>query len=372
MSKGEKAQDGPAREFLQAGFRRLEFSKDVTFQTELRRRVDELFRTAELRKRDCWQMYLKSAIILTVFGLAWWGLVFVAQTVVQGLALAILLGLATTMIGFNIQHDGGHGAYSDNRWINRIAAGTLGIIGGSTYTWRWKHSVIHHMYVNITGYDNDINIGRLGRLAPHQKHLWFHRWQHLYMWPLYGFEALKLQLLDDFRYIITGRLGEHRIGRPLRWELVNFIVSKAAFACLAFVVPMLFHPVWVVLFYYLVTAWVLGLVMVLVFVTPHLVADAEFPLPTDASHIDRPWAVHQAKVTVDFGRRHRVMTVLLGGLNYHKEHHLFPLICHVNYPAIAPVVEQACRDFGLPYNEHPTFAAGLAAHYRWLRQMGRG
>jgi len=135
---------------------------------------------------------------------------------------------------------------------------------------------------------------------------------------------------------------------------------------------MLFHPVWVVLFYYLVTAWVLGLVMVLVFVTPHLVADAEFPLPTDASHIDRPWAVHQAKVTVDFGRRHRVMTVLLGGLNYHKEHHLFPLICHVNYPAIAPVVEQACRDFGLPYNEHPTFAAGLAAHYRWLRQMGRG
>ena len=34
---------------------------------------------------------------------------------------------------------------------------------------------------------------------------------------------------------------------------------------------MLFHGVWVVLFYYLVTARVLGAVMVLVFVTPLLV-----------------------------------------------------------------------------------------------------
>ena len=69
---------------------------------------------------------------------------------------------------------------------------------------------------------------------------------------------------------VAAAAREHRIGRPLRWELVNFIVGKAAFVSLAFVVPMLFHPVWVVLFYYLVAAWVLGTVMVLVFVTPRM------------------------------------------------------------------------------------------------------
>jgi linoleoyl-CoA desaturase len=317
------------------------------------------------------RIYLKAALILGVFCAAWWLLVFVAGTLAQGLILAVVLGLATALIGFNIQHDGGHAACSEHPWINRIAAGTLGLIGGSSYTWRWKHSVIHHMYVNISGYDSDIDMRPLGRLSPHQKRLWFHRWQHLYLWAFYGLEAVKLQVLDDFRYIVTGRLGVHRIGRPLRWELVQFIVGKAAFACLAFVVPMLLHGVWVVLFYYLVAAWVLGVVMVLVFVIPHLVPDAEFPLPSAPGRMDIPWAVHQANVTVDFARRDRVLTWLLGGLNYHKEHHLFPLICHVNYPAISKVVEETCREFGVPYKEARSFPAGVAAHYRWLRRMAK-
>jgi linoleoyl-CoA desaturase len=369
MTQDDKVQSGSSGDAHQPGIRRLEFAKDVAFQTVLWRRVDELFAAKGLSKRDCWQMYLKSAVILAAFGVSWWLLVFVAQTVVQGLLLAVMLGLCTALIGFDIQHDAGHGAYSRHRWINRIAAGTLGLIGGSSYTWRWKHSVIHHMYVNITGYDNDIDIGPLGRFSPHQRRLWFHRWQHLYMWAFYGFEAMKLQFVDDFRFIITGRMGVHRIGRPLRWELVNFIVGKAAFFSMAFVVPMLFHSFWVVLFYYVVAAWVTGAVMVLVFVTPHLVPEADFPLPAGDGRMDRPWAVHQANVTVDFARRNRVLTWFLGGLNYHKEHHLFPLICHVNYPAISPIVQETCREFGLPYTEHRSFFSGIACHYRWLRTL---
>ncbi|MCE5278783.1 MAG: acyl-CoA desaturase [Planctomycetaceae bacterium] len=371
MAQDEKPQAGSAPAALSAGIRRLEFASDTAFQTELRRRVDEFFRASGRRRRDCWQMYLKSAIILAAFGASWWMLVFVARTPAAGLALAVVLGLSIALIGFNIQHDGGHMAYSEHRWVNRIAAGMMGLIGGSSYTWRWKHSVIHHMYVNVTGYDNDIDVQPLGRFSPHQKRRWFHRWQHIYMWAFYGLETVKLQLIDDFRYLIFGRFGPHRVGRPLRWELVNFIVGKAAFACLAFVVPMLFHSVWVVLFYYLVTVWVTGLVMVLVFVLPHLVDDAEFPLPAEPGRMDRPWAVHQASVTVDFARGNRVLTWLLGGLNFHKEHHLFPLICHVNYPAMSAVVQQTCRDFGLAYKEHRSFLAGIASHYRWLRRLAR-
>lgn len=353
------------------GIRQLEFAKDDTFQAELRRRVDEFFLASGRRKRDCWQMYLKSFILLGTFGVSWWMLVFLARTLMEGLALAVVLGLATALIGFGIQHDGGHGAYSANRWVNRIAAGTLGLIGGSSYAWRWKHSVVHHMYVNIAGYDNDLDIYPMGRFCPRQKRLWFHRWQHLYLWLFYGFEAMKLQLFDDFRFIIIGRVGPHRVSRPLRWELVNFIVGKAVFFSLAFAVPMLLHSVWTVLFYYAITAWFVGAFMVLVFITPHLVPAAEFPLPADSCRIDVPWAVHQANVTVDFARHNHVLTWLLSGLNFHKEHHLFPLICHVNYPAMSAVVEQTCREFGVPYKEHRSWQAGIAAHYRWLKRMGR-
>lgn len=360
-------------ETVQSGIPKLEFDKDTAFQNELRRRVDEYFQTTGRSKRGGWEMYVKTTIILCFFVSSYVLLVFVARNLWQGLLLATTLALCTVAIGFNIQHDGGHQAYSNRRWGNRLAAWTLDLIGGSSGRWRWKHSVIHHMYVNITGYDSDIDLGLLGRFSPHQTRHWWHRWQHLYLWAFYGLLAVKMQLLDDFRYVITGRLGNLRVPRPKGRELVIFVVGKSLFLAWALVIPMLLHPVWTVLFYYAVASLVLGVVMVLVFIIPHLVDKAEFPLPCeDTGCMEKPWAVHQALVTVDFSPRNRVLTWLVGGLNYHKEHHLFPLICHVNYPGISKVVEETCRQFEVPYHTHRTFWAGIAAHYRWLRRMGRG
>jgi linoleoyl-CoA desaturase len=370
MTRTQEIQREPAK-VNPSGVLKLEFAKDTAFQMELRRRVDELFRSTGRRKRDCWQMYLKTAIIFACFAASYALLVFEAHTLWQGLPLAVVLGLSTALIGFNVQHDAGHQAYSERRRVNQLMAMTMDVIGGSSYVWRWKHTVIHHMYVNITGYDNDIDLGILGRLSPHHQWRWYYRWQRFYLWPLYGLEAMKMQLVDSFRYVITGRLGLHRIPRPQRWELVIFIAGRVIFFSWAFAIPMLFHPVMVVLFYYVVASMVLGLVLSLVFVMPHCAGGVDFPLPTDGNgSLKTPWAVHQAQSTLNFARHNRVLTWLLGGLNYHKEHHLFPLICHIHYPAMSRVVEETCRDFGLRYKEHESFLTGIASHYRWLRRMG--
>lgn len=350
---------------------KLKFGKDNGFQVEVRRRVDEYFRTSGRRQRDCPQMYVKTAIILACFAAAYVLLVLFAQTWWQALLLAIVVGLTTAGIGFNIQHDGGHHAYSDSPWVNQLMALTLDLIGGSSYLWHWKHVVFHHTYVNITGHDTDIDLGLLGRLTPHQQRWTFHRWQQWYLWPLYGIMAIKWHLFDDFHNVIRGRIGAHRIPRPRGWELVIFVAGKALFFALAFVLPMLLHPVWVVLVFYAVAAFVLGMVLSVVFQLAHCVEGAEFPLPPpDSRRIDNAWAIHQAQTTVDFARRSRVVAGLLGGLNFQIEHHLFPLVCHVNYPAIANLVETTCREYGVRYTEHPSFRAGLASHFRWLRQMG--
>jgi linoleoyl-CoA desaturase len=87
--------------------------------------------------------------------------------------------------------------------------------------------------------------------------------------------------------------------------------------------------------------------------------------------MDTPWAVHQVETSVDFARHSRVAAWLLGGLNFQIEHHLFSRICHVNYPAIAPLVEQTCREFGVAYHYNTTFMSALRSHYRWLRALGR-
>ena len=86
--------------------------------------------------------------------------------------------------------------------------------------------------------------------------------------------------------------------------------------------------------------------------------------------MENAWAVHQVETTVNFARRSKIESWLLGGLNFQIEHHLFPRVCHVNYPAISNLVEQTCREFGVRYGEHTSFRAGLSSHFRWLRRMG--
>jgi linoleoyl-CoA desaturase len=316
-------------------------------------------------------MYLKTAIIVAGLAVSYLLLVFAAQAWWQGVPLAVLLGFAAAGIGFNVQHDGGHHAYSDYRSVNKLMAMTLDMMGGSSFFWHWKHVVFHHTYVNVTSHDPDINLGILARVTPHQRRLGFHRWQHLYLWPLYGLLAVKMQLFDDFRRLITGRIGRHRVRRPMGWDLVLLVGGKATFLAWAFGIPLLFHPVTTVLVYYGVAAVVLGTTLSVVFQAAHCVDEAAFPLPfAGTDRIEQAWAVHQAETTVDFARPSRVVAWLLGGLNFQIEHHLFPRISHVNYPAISKLVEQTCRDFGVTYTEHRSFREGLTSHFRWLRRMG--
>src|SRR5882762_2083639 len=226
---------------------KLKFSKSDRFIRELRKRVDGYFEQTGRRKRDCPTMYFKTATIMAWFVGAYVTLVFFVHSWWLVLPLAVVLGLALAAIGFNIQHDGGHKGYSERKWVNKMMALTLDLIGGSSYLGDWKHNAIHHTYTNINGHDDDIDVGFLGRLAPDQKRYWFHRLQGIYLWILYGFLAIKWHLYDDFYNIAVGHIGGHKIPRPKGKDLAVFIGGKMFFFSMAFVVPMLLHPVMAVL-----------------------------------------------------------------------------------------------------------------------------
>jgi linoleoyl-CoA desaturase len=353
------------------GIRRLRFSGDNAFQLELNRRVKAHMLATHRRERGCPEMYLKTAIILTVFASLYVSLVFVATTWWLAVLLVLALALAMVAIGFNVMHDANHDAYSNHRWVNRAMAMSLDLVGGSSYFWRWKHNVFHHAFVNVVGYDTDINLAGLGRLTPHHRRAWIHRWQHLYVWFLYGAMVIKWQLYDDFRLAFTRQMAEHRFPRPRGAQWAVFLGGKLAFFSLAFGIPLALHEPWMVAASYALTAVVMGVVLGVVFQLAHCVEHADFPRDSGLGSMAAPWAEHQVETTVDFARNSRAASWLLGGLNFQIEHHLFSRMCHVNYPAIAPVVEQTCREFGVSYKHNPTFLVALRSHYRWLRALGR-
>jgi len=316
-------------------------------------------------------MYLKTAIILAAFVSTYALLVFVATEWWHALPLAIALGLTVVAIGFNIMHDANHEAYSERRWVNRLMGVTLDVVGGSSYFWRWKHNVFHHTFVNVAGYDTDINLAGFGRLTPQHRRLPIHRWQHFYAWFLYGVMVFKWQLYDDFRLVFTRRMDTHLCPRPRGSELAVFIAGKIVFFSFAFALPLWLQPVFAVAAVYAVAALVTGVVLGVVFQLAHCVEQADFPVEAEAGRMAAPWAVHQVETSVDFARDNRAVSWLLGGLNFQIEHHLFSRICHVNYPAIAPVVETTCREYGVRYKSNTTVLSALGSHYRWLRAMGR-
>jgi len=348
------------------------FAPDDRFRRALRERVEQYFTDSGRRPRDCRPMYVKSALVLGCLVASYTLLVFATTTWWLALPLAVLLGLSLAAIGFNVQHDGGHRAYSDHKWINQLAALTLDLLGGSSYIWARKHNSIHHSYANITGQDDDIDVGWLGRLSPHQRRLPLHRFQHLYLWVLYGFLAIKWHLVDDFRDVVTGRIGQHAFPRPRGRDLAIFLGGKVVFFTLALGVPLLLHPWWIVLTFYALASFVEGVVLSVIFQLAHCVEEAEFPLPrSDTNRMATAWAEHQVQATVDFAPRNRLLSWCVGGLNFQIEHHLFPQICHIHYPALAPLIQQTCREFGLRYTANPTLRAAVASHFRWLRRLGR-
>src|ERR1700722_11557948 len=98
---------------------KLNFIGSDRFMRELRQRVDAYFEKSGRSRRDCPKMYFKTATILAWFAAAYVLLLFVAHSWWLVVPLAIVLGISIAAIGFNIQHDGGHRAYSARPWVNK-------------------------------------------------------------------------------------------------------------------------------------------------------------------------------------------------------------------------------------------------------------
>ncbi len=316
-------------------------------------------------------MYLKTAIIVAWLGASYGLLVFGHFGWVTCLVLTISVGLAVAAVGFDIQHDANHGSYSRSPSINRALGFTLDLVGGSSYVWSFKHNVFHHTYTNIAGADADLAAGPMLRFSPAQSRWRVHRLQPIYVWALYAMLPVKWEFFDDFRDLVKGRIAGQPFPRPSALGLTSLIGGRLFFFGWALVLPMFFHPIGWVLLSFALASGMLGLTLAITFQLAHCMAEAEFPaLPADGvMHGD--WAEHQVRTTVNFARNNPLLTWYLGGLNFQIEHHLFPKICHVHYPALSKIVEKTCADFGLPYHAHPTMRAALASHLRLLGRLGK-
>ena len=115
----------------------------------------------------------------------------------------------------------------------------------------------------------------------------------------------------------------------------------------------------------------MGVFFALVFQLAHVVDKAEFPQTDENGKLPYEWAEHQLATTVDFATNSKWATWLLGGLNFQVEHHLFPRISHVHYPAIHKIVKKVCAEKNVTHREYSTMWQAIIGHGNHLKEMGK-
>jgi linoleoyl-CoA desaturase len=349
-------------------------SRKSQFYATVRNRVDNYFTERNLSKHGNGAMWAKIAFFLggTVLSYAliltgWfspWGM----------LGLAIVLGMFAAFVGFNVSHDSIHGALSPNPKVNKLVSLSFNILGANAYLWNITHNIVHHTYTNIHGHDEDLDVAPgLIRLDEKDKLSSFQRFQHYYAFPLYGLASLSWVLRKDYVKFFQKKIGSHDNSNHPRSEYFNLFFYKALYYTLFIVVPLLVLDLtwWQFLIGFVAMHLAEGLVLGLVFQLAHVVEGPGFPEPDTNGNIEEAWAIHQMHTTANFARKNPMATFLCGGLNMQIEHHLFPKICHIHYPAISEIVKQTAAEFNLPYYEQKTFLTALRSHYRVLRKYGK-
>ncbi len=343
------------------------------FYQSLKKEVDAYFSTRGIRKTGDWRLYSKAVILVGAACLAYFVLMVLPVPGWLALLLCGALGFILACIGFSVMHDANHGSYSTRPWLNNLLGLTINAMGASSYFWKQKHNIIHHTYTNVDGLDDDIAKSPVIRQCRSQRWVPAHRVQHLYLLPVYALSTLFWVFVMDFRKYFTGMIYTTRAWKMSAWNHVVFWLTKTGYIAFYMVLPAMVWGGGAWLAGYLVLNAAMGLTLSLVFQLAHVVENTGFEQVDEGGHkqINHAWAEHEILTTSNFAMNNPVLSWLVGGLNFQIEHHLFPRICHIHYPAISAIVMRKCAEYNLPYNRYETVTDAVRSHFRVMRTLGR-
>jgi linoleoyl-CoA desaturase len=343
-----------------------------SFHVVLKNKVQEYFNQTGKKMTGNLALYVKATLLFVLFVSVYTHVVFFTPDLWVAVFECALLGGTIAGIGFNIMHDGAHGSFSSSPFINKVAAITLNVLGGNAFMWNIKHNIIHHAYTNVDGVDDDLDAGPILRMATTQKKYFYHRFQHVYFWFVYCILYLYWVFVSDYKKYFTKKIQSMPLKKMKLADHLTFWGYKIFFYSVFIVVPILtvgwFN--WMVGF--LTMTIVAGFILSIVFQLAHTVEHTHFPQPSvDDNRLNDEWAIHQLKTTANFATRNKLICWYVGGLNFQIEHHLFPKISHIHYPAISKIIREVCQEYGVQYVEYRRMRQAIASHVMYLKTTGQ-
>jgi linoleoyl-CoA desaturase len=379
------------------------------FYPTLKKRACEVLRQNKLPRRGGnGSIAAKALLLLAVF----WTSLYLMCTLGDfrlACAASMVMGATASFVGTCIQHDGSHGAFSNNVHVNKVAGWTLDMIGASAYTWEIQHMLGHHPYTNLldvagSSQESDPDVFSsypMMRMHPHHDRYWYHKYQHMYAPSLFAMMTILKVFMQDFEIIVTGKL--YHIDASCRYSSVfnriRFWCMKLISVGYMIVLPCYYQGVVKGLALFVLGHLTCGELLATMFIVNHVIEGVAFAKKNvkGVEDVKRPvtvsgstpmidlqkrvgdkekkvcplndWAAVQCQTSVNWSISSHFWNHFSGGLNHQIEHHLFPSICHTNYPTLQKVVEETCEEFGVPYQHERSLGSAygkMIAHLRWL------
>lgn len=350
----------------------FEQHEETEFWNVLRTRINGYFADNNISPYANTAMWIKIIILLLALVIPYALILSGKFTPFRMWLLCIVLGFSMAGIGLAISHQAAHNAVSSNNTVNRMLSLTFNLVGMSDYIWKIKHNVYHHAYTNVYEMDEALKEGDLLRFSTDAPYKPVHRYQHIYGFFVYAVFTIFWAFALDFEKLnrYNGYGNRNATKHPVK-EVVLFFVTKVYYIFISFVLPMwLLDLTFLQVLTGFVTIHVIAsLIVTHVLQVEHLVEETDLVSPDATGKVTKSWAMNQIEGTCNF-KTNVLFDWYVGASNYQVEHHLFPGICAIHYPALSRIVEQTAKEYGIIYRKHGSFTEAIASHYRLLKKLG--
>lgn len=346
-------------------------SMHTPFYKTLKSEIDHYFDSNQINRKADTAYFVKMVVILMIF-LGSYSLILVNPfNTLFLLLMAIVFGISSAMIAFNIGHDASHHAIFKNPRLNDLFAYSFNLIGTNKYIWDIKHNKSHHAMTNIPGYDADIDQTKIARIINEKPVKWYHKYQHIYLPLLYPFFTFFLVFIKDFAMFKTHKMGNFYYERHPKKEWIVLIISKFLYFSYTLIIPFIVLDLSILQFFlgFMVMHMFTGFTLAIILFPVHVQTNVPFPKPNANGNIDNDWVHHEIEVSSNFSANNSYITWFAGGLNLHIIHHLFPNICHIHYPAMNRILRKVSNEYGLVLKEYSLIHC-FTLHLNYLKTMG--
>lgn len=256
--------------------------------------------------------------------------------------------LAGTIVVFPLigtVHGAGHYHAFKNTFLNETCyfVSNFLLMWFPLNAWRVTHNLFHHVY---TGSSLDPDISNYG-IALHQESVvvpYIARIPVIFLLiGIFIFPGQYLGLSIEFLLACIG------IASPRKHCRSYFRFMST---CLFF--PFGFYIMCQFVDFLKIVTFVMGLnFMFAVIVTPD--HDTKVTRNNSEQVKDASWGIRQVNESANYCIGNQWLTILCGGINLQIEHHLFPRLPPYTLFQIAPIIQQTCVEFGVPYTCFPSY-----------------